>query len=174
MTGRYIRTTYSRLESLYLQYYELPAVFRAFSRTAAQITVLLILSKASEFLLQTVRLCKCGYHCRWWCALIWISLVVGIGQIFASLVAQWGGPLRIQVISSQSHTSRNFAARVFTQPWHILQWMRDPEAWISMVASNPQSSSRLLQPYTANPILFPTTWAPIKVFSVLAVCKVRT
>jgi hypothetical protein len=91
---------------------------------------------------------------------------------FCCQVAVWGGPLRIQVGASHMHTGRSLAARVFTRPWHILQWMKDPEQWISMI-STPQTYVQQPQPFEPNPILFPSTWAPLRFLQMLAVAKVR-
>ena len=42
--GRIFRTTFTRMERVYLRYYEFPAVIRAMSRLASQIGILLVLS----------------------------------------------------------------------------------------------------------------------------------
>ena len=44
MRGRYLRRTYTRLERLYMNYYELPAAFRATCRTISQFAILILLS----------------------------------------------------------------------------------------------------------------------------------
>lgn len=93
-------------------------------------------------------------------------------HIFGCQVAVWGGPLRIQVGASHMHTGKSLAARVFTRPWHILQWMQDPEQWISMI-STPQTYAQQQQPFEPNPILFPSTWVPLRFLQMLAVAKVR-
>ena len=104
-----------------------------------------------------------------WCALLWIVAVVGTGHACASAFAMWGGPLRVQVAAHHLHTGKTMAARVFTRPWHILQWMQDPEQWISMISS-PQVDVQ--QPFEPNPILFPATWVPLRFLQMLAVAKV--
>ena len=165
MRGRYIRRTYTRLENLYIRYYELPAVFRAFSRTAAQVTILYVLSivtSSNIAMLPGFRRPFDPPGC-WWSAVLCISLTVGGGYLGASALAVWGGPLRIQVTAS--HQSSRIS-RVFTRPWHILQWMQDPEEWITTIASPPR-----VQPFAADPILFPATWAPLRLLQMLGVAQ---
>lgn len=63
--GRYLRTTFTRLERAYLRYYEFPAAARAVFRVASQIGILLSLS----------------WVVRWW---LWIVLKTG-GEDVVSL-----------------------------------------------------------------------------------------
>lgn len=172
LRGRYIRKTYTRLERLYMNYYELPAAFRAACRTLSQFVILIVLSGIMGWMVGLHHApCSIDGSCpRMWCALLWIVAVVGTGHACASAFAVWGGPLRIQVAASHMHTGRTLAARVFTRPWHILQWMQDPEQWISMIAT-PQTDVQ--QPFEPNPILFPATWVPLRFLQMLAVAKVR-
>ena len=61
--------------------------------------------------------------------------------------------------------------RVFTRPWHLLLWMRDPEEWINNIATNPwlhQSHNRH-RAFQPDPLLFPSTWPPLRVLSCFAV-----
>ena len=50
MRGRYFRKTYTRLERLYIRYYEAPAVLRAIARTVSQIAVLHFLAGVMAYL----------------------------------------------------------------------------------------------------------------------------
>ena len=169
MRGRYIRKTYSRLERLYMNYYELPAAFRATCRTVSQFAILTVLSGIMGWMVGLHSApCSIDGACpRMWCALLWIIAVVGTGHALASACALWGGPLRVQVAASHWH---NGQSRVFTRPWHILQWMQDPEQWISMISA-PQTS--IQQPFQPNPLFYPSTWVPLRFLQMFAVAKVR-
>ncbi len=172
MRGRYIRKTYSRLERLYMNYYELPAAFRAFCRFVSQFAILILLSGVMGWMvgLHTPPCSIDGSCPRMWCALLWIIAVVGTGHACASACALWGGPLRVQVAASHRHSGQSVAARVFTRPWHILQWMQDPEQWISMMSA-PQTT---VQPrFQPNPLFYPSTWVPLRFLQMFAVAKVR-
>jgi tryptophan-rich sensory protein len=51
--------------------------------------------------------------------------------------------------------------------------MRDPEAWISMIAT-PSSTTRKAtfdHSFDPNPVLFPATWPPLKLLQMLAVAE---
>jgi hypothetical protein len=166
MRGRYIRTTYTKMENLYIRYYELPAVFRAISRTVAQALILFILSFVTSRNISLLPGARSPFDppgC-WWSGVICILLTVGGGNLSASALSVWGGPLRIQV--NASHQSSRNLSRVFTRPWHILQWMKDPEEWITSIASPPA-----IQPFAADPILFPATWAPLRLLQILGVAQ---
>jgi hypothetical protein len=170
MRGRYIRKTYTRLERLYMHYYELPAAFRATCRTLSQFVILIFLSGTMGWMVGLHDPpCSFDRSCpRMWCALLWIVAVVGTGHLSASALAAWGGPLRIQVAASHMHTGQTMVARVFTRPWHILQWMQDPEQWISMISA-PQTG--LQQPFEPNSILYPSTWVPLRFLQMFGCAK---
>ena len=166
MRGRYIRKTYTKLENLYIRYYELPAVLRAISRTLTQVLILFVLSFVTSRNIPLLPGFRSPFDppgC-WWSGVLCVLLTVGGGYIGASALAVWGGPLRIQVNASQ-HSSRGLS-RVFTRPWHILQWMKDPEEWITTIASPPT-----VQPFAADPILFPATWAPLRLLQMMGVAQ---
>lgn len=170
MRGRYIRKTYTRLERMYMHYYELPAAFRATCRTLSQFVMMIVLSGMMGWMVGLHSPpCSVDGSCpRMWCAFLWILAVVGTGHFCASVLATWGGPLRIQVAASHMHTGQTMIARVFTRPWHILQWMQDPEQWISMM-STPQTMVQ--QPFEPNPILFPSTWVALRFCQMIAIAK---
>ena len=89
MRGRYIRKTYSRLESMYVRYYELPAAFRATCRTLAQLAILVLLSGIMGWMvgLHPAPCSVVDAPCpRMWCALLWIVAVVGTGHACSSAV----------------------------------------------------------------------------------------
>lgn len=170
--GRYFRTTYTRMEHLYVRFFELPAAFRAISRTVAQLCILLILSNIMEWMVGPMRHpCRTvDGRCSYWCSVLWLGSVFGTGHFFSTSLAHWGGPLRIHVAASHFSTTRrsSVVARVFTRPWHIFQWMQDPEAWVSMMAT---PSSPLIEPFDPNPMLFPATWLPLRLVQLFAVAS---
>jgi hypothetical protein len=89
MTGRYFRTTYTRLERTYLLYYETPSAFRALCRITAQITIYFSLSSIMAWFVG-IRHPPChggNGSLASFCALLWISTVVGIGHAFSTAVS---------------------------------------------------------------------------------------
>lgn len=168
MTGRYVRKAYTRAESAYMHYYETPAMFRALCRTVSQLVVYHILSKLIQFLLGISLLSQSkGRGLAFLYTFIWAGTVVGTGHAFTSALAVWGGPLRLQ--ASIPNTRRRWTS-VFTRPWHIFQWlqyMQNPEQWISMV-SYPSLS------VDPNPLIFPATWFPLRMLQMVAVAQVAS
>ena len=88
------------------------------------------------------------------------------------------GPLRIKVTKSarrQQEGGIYSPARVFTRPWHIFRWMRDPDRWISSVAGQfevgRRANSKASKPFTPEPLLFPSTWPPFRMLRNVAVAK---
>jgi hypothetical protein len=167
LRGRYLRRTYTRWENLYIRYYELPAVFRAVSRTIVQLLMLSLISYISGHLIPYLPGFRSPFSSPgcWWSGVLCVLITVGGGYLGTSALAKWGGPLRIQIQSTHSST-RNFN-RFFTRPWHVLQWMNNPEEWIATVTSAPR-----LQPFSVDPILFPATWAPLRLLQMVGVAQV--
>jgi len=153
------------MEKLYINYYETPATFRALSRTISQWIVYLFLARVMGWLVGiTHSPCRSdGRGLAFTCGLLWIGSVVGAGHAFAEAVALWGGPLRLQAVK---HPTKTSFFKVFTRPWHILQWMQNPEQWISMIAEPER------RPFKPNPIMFPATWIPLRLLQMVAVAKV--
>jgi tryptophan-rich sensory protein len=93
--------------------------------------------------------------------------------------------LSIQPVHHKRYASSRRAAVFTVRPWHILQWMRDPEEWISRIGifgsggnsfDNPYSPSnsnnsnkRPFQP--PDPLLYPSTWSPLLVLTSLGVIR---
>lgn len=78
-------------------------------------------------------------------------------------MALWGGPLRLQAVN---HPTRTSVRTILRRPWHILQWLQNPEQWISLLAIPER------RPFDPNPIAFPATWAPLRLLQMIAVAKV--
>lgn len=167
LRGRYFRKTYTRLERYYLRYVEAPAVLRALCRTASQISVLFALSKVMGWMVGiTHPPCRsAGRGLAFFCGVLWLGAVIGVGHAFATAVAVWGGPLRIQ--ADRPPQRRTSVSKIFTRPWHILQWMQDPEEWISMI-----STPEVHQPFDPNAIIFPMTWISLRLLQMFSVAKV--
>lgn len=77
----------------------------------------------------------------------------------------WGGPLRIVAANHAKPTSFR---KIFTRPWHILQWMSNPVTWFQTMAAPERRR------FATNPIIYPTTWVPLRLLQMLAVAKVNT
>lgn len=179
MRGRYIRKTYTKWETLYVHYYELPAVMRALARMAAQLTILFFLSFVTSHIIASIPSMKHPFQpleteSCWWSGSLWAVLCVGGGHLGAKALTEWGGKsLRIQVKADIQSARR--LSRVFTRPWHIFQWMKDPEEWITTTLTSarrvPLSNTlqEQPQPFTADPILFPATWAPLRLLQMIGV-----
>lgn len=165
--GRYVRKAYTRVEVAYIHYYETPATFRALCRTSSQLAVYFILSMVMKALTGiTHPLCQSkSRRLASLCTLLWVGTVVGTGHAFAKALAIWGGPLRLQ--ASPLYTRRRWTS-VFTRPWHIFHWLQyiqNPEQWISMV-SYPSLS------FDPNPLIFPAAWFPLRLLQMVAVAQV--
>lgn len=87
--GRYFRQTYTRVEKLYLHYYEAPATFRAISRSTSQLLVYWTLAKIMGWLVGITHP-PChgeGRGLAFFCGLLWIGSVVGTGHAFSTAVS---------------------------------------------------------------------------------------
>jgi tryptophan-rich sensory protein len=78
-------------------------------------------------------------------------------------------PLQICPVESRNQYS---PTRVFTRPWHLLQWMKDPEEWINNIArlnNNNRRGGRA--PFQPDALLFPSTWPPLHVLSCVGMIR---
>ena len=59
---------------------------------------------------------------------------------------------------------------VLTQPWHILQWMKDPETWLLNLTRLQHRQRRPTnnKPFRPDLLLFPSTWPPLMILSATA------
>lgn len=87
--GRYLRTTYTRVEKLYIHYYEAPATFRAISRSLSQFVVYMTLARIMGWLVGiTHPPCRGeGRGLAFLCGLLWLGSVVGTGHAFSTAVS---------------------------------------------------------------------------------------
>jgi len=177
-TGRYFRKTYSRIEKIYIHYYETPATFRALSRTLSQWIVYLILAKIMADLVGITHT-PCHSPLRglaFPCGLLWIGSVVGAGHAFAEAVARWGGPLRLQAAYHPDADGRGrhrfYMYYILTRPWQILQWMQNPEQWIFLRNHKDEQRNRRTMAFDPKPFVFPATWIPLRLLQMVALAKV--
>ena len=96
MMGRYLRTTYDRIEREYWREYQGPAVTRSMCRCLLNLFILLQLGYFMEDHWLSLGSAPCVIGgttaCHWWCGLLWILSVIGIGNIGAVLVSNcWYG-----------------------------------------------------------------------------------
>ena len=167
------------MERLYVKYYEAPAILRAIARTCSQIVVLHFLARIMSHLVGISHMpCHSeGRGLAFFCGSLWLFSVLGIGHAFASYIANWGGPIRIQADIEPSKKRRNYR-KWFLQPWHILQWLQNPQLdqWNKLFTTNNNNNNGY---YGDNnnmsfkiPILFPATWWPLRIIEILAMAKV--
>lgn len=190
-TGRYFRKTYTRLERIYIHYYETPASLRALARVASQWMIYLLLSHFIGTYLVGVEKLSCRTGCgpstggncpsgmAFSCGLLWIGSIVGTGHAFAEATARWGGPLRLQatewhrrqeIFGSQWSKRGNFFHKLtFFRPRQILKWIQNPEQWVHLIASPAHPERR---PFEPKPWLFPVTWIPLRLLQMIAIAKV--
>jgi len=166
--GRYVRKSYTRIESIYIKYYEAPAALRAVSRCSAQYVIHnFVLRRVMGFLVGVNHppCCHGGDHCNelsFLCGILWFGSVVGAGHAFNVWLSIWGGPLRIQ----KQQQERIQKLNIFAQPLHILDIISEPGKWISIGSS---SQARSFQP---KPIIFPATWLLFRLLQIFALAKV--
>lgn len=190
-TGRYFRKTYTRLERIYIHYYETPASLRALARVASQWMIYLLLSHFIGTYLVGVEKLSCRTGCgpstdgscpsgvANSCGLLWIGSIVGTGHAFAEATARWGGPLRLQVTewhrrqevfgSKWSKRGNFFHKLTFFRPRQILKWIQNPEQWVHLITSPAHPERR---PFVPKPWLFPVTWIPLRLLQMIAIAKV--
>ena len=177
MTGRYFRKTYTRLERMYLTYYETPAALRSIARSGSQILSFVIIQRIMSWLVGVDHPPCCdGKGLNLFCGMIWIGSILGVGHATSAAVAVWGGPLRIQASQHNSvgRGRRRSVSRVFTRPWHILQWMQNPDEWLSTLSLwSFEKQGSVAEPFVPNRLLFPATWAPLRLLQIFTMAKVR-
>jgi len=167
LTGRYFRKSYTRLEKAYMNYIDSPAAFRALCRIILQISVYTILSFPMGWLVGITHApCrnKSG-RLAFLCGLLWVGAIVGMGHAFVTAVALWGGPIRIQVASTNRQFKNVTIQSLFSRPWTIIKWMTSPEEWISTITTADD------KPFNPNSLLFPTTWIPLRLLEIYSIGK---
>lgn len=162
--GRYFRVTYSRIQRVYLRYYETPAAARAFCRIVSQVVFQwYVLSPLLGVLFRVGDDDASPTALR---GALWVGAVLGVGHFFSRAVARWGGPLRVVQATAHHHRSiRSTITNAFTQPHHVLQWMQEPDRWLRSQTKNNLARK-------PNPIMYPLTWAPLRILQVCALAKI--
>jgi hypothetical protein len=213
--GYYLRTTYESMQLQYYHYYQGPAILRSLGRLVSQIGLFFVLGRVMEWMVGLSH-APCvivhdhrgvmGGGCHWWCGVLWLIAVVGTGHAGAAAIAVWGGPLRIQIIQSSSSFApwkggsydpaagsatgprRPSARHIFTRPFRMLKWLRDPDQWIRAIAYNSiqqqrrrmrlyysnYASAEPLRPFRPDPLLFPATWEPLRLLLLFGLAREMT
>jgi tryptophan-rich sensory protein len=188
MMGRYLRRTYDHLERKYWKEYQGPAACRSFARCLIHTLALLWLGRLMEWMVGLSHPpCVIDQKgtCHWWCGLLWIVAVIGAGNLFSALISM-RGPLQVKMTKSAQMSSssltqqqqlqqqhphsknrrRRFRLKLIARP---LRWMRDPDRWITTIATSRRDAWK--QPFTPEPLLFPSTWPPLSILRNIAVAK---
>lgn len=134
-------------------YYQLPAALRSLGRLSAQMILLKMLGRIMEWMVGLGVdgcLTESG-GCHFWCGVLWIVAVVGTGHAGAAAIAVWGGPLRIRNLQS-SQVERPSAKQIFTRPWQLLRWMRDPDQRLREIAIQRRGAPAPLKPFHPDPL----------------------
>jgi tryptophan-rich sensory protein len=85
--------------------------------------------------------------------------------------------LRLTTVEATSSDTLFSATTFFTRPWHILQWMKDPETWLlnlTRLQLHPAQFNKYhrrrrdIPPFRPDPLLFPSTWPPLHILSGMA------
>jgi hypothetical protein len=213
--GYYLRTTYESMQLQYYHYYQGPAILRSVGRLVSQIGLFFVLGRVMEWMVGLSH-APCvivhdhrgvmGGGCHWWCGVLWLIAVVGTGHAGAAAIAVWGGPLRIQIVQSSSFAPwkgsydpatggttstgprRPSARHIFTRPFRMLKWLRDPDQWIRAIAYNSIQQQRRrmrlyysnyisaepLRPFRPDPLLFPATWEPLRLLLLFGLAREMT
>jgi hypothetical protein len=87
MMGRYVRTTYTKLNHLYSRHYDFPAVFRALGRVAVQILLMTIVSRV---LCVSIMQHPPDDPKSWWTPILWAGAMLGTGHVFSKVVGHDG------------------------------------------------------------------------------------
>lgn len=170
--GRYLRTTYHQVHHGYHKKYQVPAALRSIGRLSAQITILFVLGRFMEYVVIGLDGSHCylpGENCTWWCCIVWMIVSIGLGHTTATALSVWGGPLRLQTA-----VARPVAKQIFTRPWRLLDWMRDPDRWFREIANQMKDESASLKPFHPNRLLFPATWQPLYFLQLWAAANAMT
>lgn len=199
-TGRYIRITYSNIERQYRTAFgeTIPSTLRCIGRICAHLFFLFIFGKIVEVYVIHLNSSACLHQlyggCHWWCACVWMFLVIGAGHSMGNAIAIWG-PLEINVIdpfdddvasnNKDSDNGNNYRHRpsgrnLFRRPLALMYFVLDPDQWFREIVSNERrrrqratavAAYRSNKPFDPDPSLFPSTWLLIRILQIFAVCK---
>jgi tryptophan-rich sensory protein len=81
-------------------------------------------------------------------------------------ISIWGGPIRLQA-KLHPPRPRNSLNTFLARPWRVIHWMKNPEAFINMMAT-PE-----VEMVEMKPEIFPITWISLRLLLMYAVAKVR-
>ena len=122
-----------------------------------------------------------GKGMAWLCGFFWIASVVSIGHAFAMALSVWGGPLRLQAAAQQQAEKPKAILRRVVH--HPISWIKGMEEWKYLSIDNfaqrrdrrkggkVRSSNSRERVFNPDPILFPSTWLPLRWLQIFAVSK---
>eukprot|EP01082_Thalassiosira_pseudonana_P012387 g11419.t1 g11419 contig5:797117-799236(-) len=122
-----------------------------------------------------------GSGVAWLCGMIWVSTVVGAGHACAMALSVWGGPLRLQAAAQQPKKPNHVLSWIIHHP---IQWIRELDEWkhlpsfSSLVNAVKGDSSKRRggsqggrDVFDLDPLLFPSTWLPLRWLQIFAIAK---
>ncbi|CAB9509861.1 expressed unknown protein [Seminavis robusta] len=177
MMGRYMRTTFDHWERKYWKEYQGPAATRSCGRCFIHAAILMLLGKLMEWMIRPDNppcLIPQTGACHWWCGLLWVVSVVGTGNFFAALIST-RGPVKIKMTKSAMpnnlHHQKRRRRLFLTRPLQVLKGLRDPDHWLTSIATLRRNNANLREPFTPEPLLFPSTWPPFSMLRNFAIAK---
>jgi len=113
----------------------------------------------------------------WLCSMLWIVTVVGTGHAFAVALSVWGGPLRLQAVAQHAERPKVLIRRIVHHP---MVWLRELEEWKYVTGltdvfrrrkSVKRSRKTSNMEFNPDPLLFPSTWMPLRWLQIFAIAK---
>lgn len=118
-----------------------------------------------------------GKGMAWLCSMLWIVTVVGTGHAFAVALSVWGGPLRLQAVAQHAERPKVLIRRIVHHP---MVWLRELEEWKYVTGltdvfrrrkSVKRSRKTSNMEFNPDPLLFPSTWMPLRWLQIFAIAK---
>lgn len=182
-TGRYLRTTYNKLEKEYWHYYQVTAVIRSGGRVLTQLVLSAVLGPFVQALVGLRRYpCSMGglniagttsdeEGTFWGCSALWMLATVGGSFSIGKILSEWHEFLRLTVESDASGSnSAKKRRKALLRPLNILEWMRDPDEVVKKVLRT-SGTNMVLKPFHPEPLFFPVTWVPLRALQYIAVLR---
>lgn len=76
--------------------------------------------------------------------------------------------LHVETVGSTNSQGLLTPVTFLTRPWHILQWLKDPETWLLNLTKLQRHPNRRRDNFRPDPLLFPSTWPPLHILSAMA------
>eukprot|EP00980_Cylindrotheca_fusiformis_P002906 scaffold675_cov103-Cylindrotheca_fusiformis.AAC.17 len=162
--GRYLRRTYTK-RMKFIQKLDLNAAVRATGRGTVQLIGMNIAGRLSKVMLDAAPCRMPDRICNYWFGLVWTLSVIFTARLLELWMTMRVPLLRIKPTAS-CH-ARPSPLQIFMRPWHILQWMRDPEESITRMFRFGYRDGPM--PFQADSLLYPSTWPPLQVLTIVAI-----